>query len=289
MKGNQELIVKQETSLLPFLLENLKNKSRNNIKSMLRRGQITIDGTMCVDYSRVLRPQQIVEVLALAPEAEYIMPFPVIYEDDEIIVIDKPSGMLSISTDKESENTAYHIVTDYVKNRDKTARIFIVHRIDRETSGVMLFAKTERIKRAMQDDWDKLVTCRGYVAVVEGNVIPAEDTITSWLKQTKTLFVYSSQYSGDGKKATTHYKTLQTSASYTLLDVSIDTGRKNQIRVHMKDINHPVAGDKKYGAKTNPLGRLALHANKLTITHPFTSEIMTFESKTPKTFAGALK
>ncbi|MCL2054911.1 MAG: RluA family pseudouridine synthase [Oscillospiraceae bacterium] len=211
---------------------------------------------------------------------------PIIYEDKDIIVIDKPAGMLSVSTDKETQNTAYRIINDYVKRKHKSNRIWIVHRLDRDTSGVMLFAKSERVKLALQDNWEEVAVGREYVALVRGRVKPMEQKITSWLKQTKSLLMYSSNKEGDGKLAITNYKVRQTTAKYSLLDISLETGRKNQIRVHMKDIGHPVLGDKKYGGDgiTNPLGRLGLHASALTVKHPTTGEEMRFESNVPKCF-----
>jgi 23S rRNA pseudouridine1911/1915/1917 synthase len=207
---------------------------------------------------------------------------PIIHEDNDIIVIDKPAGLLSVSTDRESENTAFRCMNDYM--RAKRGRVWIVHRLDRDTSGIMLFAKSERVKLALQENWEN--SKRGYVAVVEGRVkIPAR-RITSWLNQTKALVVYSSDSADSskrgGKLAITDYRVLKTSAKYSLLELNLITGRKNQIRVHMKDIGHPIAGDKKYGAVTNPLGRLGLHASALTVTHPATGKEMTFESPVPK-------
>ncbi|MCL2638710.1 MAG: RluA family pseudouridine synthase [Oscillospiraceae bacterium] len=213
--------------------------------------------------------------------------FNIIYEDSDIIVIDKPAGMLSVSTDRQSENTAYRFVNDYL--RSKHGRVWIVHRLDRDTSGVLLFAKSEKIKLKLQENWDSMAVQRGYTAVVEGKVKAPERRITSWLKQTKTLFVYSSQKENDGKLAITSYKRLQTSKSYSLLEIALETGRKNQIRVHMKDIGHPIAGDKKYGAATNPLRRTALHASVLVIKHPTTGEEMSFESAVPACFTKMFK
>ena len=217
---------------------------------------------------------------------------PIIYEDKDIIVIDKPAGMLSIATgkfpvNKGFENTVHSLLNDYM--RSKRGRVWIVHRLDRETSGVMLLAKSERIKLKLQDNWADMAIKRGYIAVVEGKVRTPERKITSWLKQTKSLLVYSSNKENDGKIAITNYRTLEVGKNYSLLDISLETGRKNQIRVHMKDIGHTVAGDKKYGAKTNALGRLGLHARVLTIKHPTSGEKMNFESAMPDCFTKLFK
>ncbi|MDR2558672.1 MAG: RluA family pseudouridine synthase [Oscillospiraceae bacterium] len=208
--------------------------------------------------------------------------FNIIYEDSDIIVIEKPAGMLSVSTDGQSENTACRLVSDYLKN--KRGRAWIVHRLDRDTSGVMLLAKSEKIKLKLQDNWEETALERSYIAVVEGKVKTPERRITSWLKQTKTLLVYSSRREGDGKLAVTNYRVLRISGKYSLLGITLETGRKNQIRVHMKDIGHPIAGDKKYGAATNPFNRMGLHANILSIKHPTSGEEMKFESAVPAAF-----
>jgi 23S rRNA pseudouridine1911/1915/1917 synthase len=208
--------------------------------------------------------------------------FNIIYEDKDIIVIDKPAGMLSVSTGGGEENTAYRLVNDYLRN--KRGRVWIVHRLDRETSGVMLFAKSEKIKLKLQDNWEDMAVVRGYVAVVDGKVKVPERKITSWLKQTKSLVVYSSNRENDGKLAITNYRVLQIADKFSLLELSLETGRKNQIRVHMKDIGHSVVGDKKYGSLTNPFNRLGLHASLLTIKHPTSGENMNFESGIPGVF-----
>ena len=288
MKKNAEFTVASDTTLLPFLLESFSGKSRNYVKGLLTRGQISVDGVKTTDYSRALKPGQRVTAQLIAPPPGYKMSIPVLYEDEDIIVINKPHGMLAIATDKERESTAYHIVRDYIASRTKSGRVFVVHRLDRETSGVMLLAKNEKTKLALQDNWDEAVLHRGYTAVVEGRVSEPSGTVKSWLRQTKTLLVYSAKREGDGKLAITNYRTLAATGEYSLLDISLATGRKNQIRVHMSDLGHPVAGDKKYGAKTDPLKRLALHASVLTIQYPSTGDPVTFEAKTPGGFAAAV-
>ena len=203
----------------------------------------------------------------------------ILYEDKSIIVVSKPSHLLTISTDNEKEKTMFHKVIEYERKKNKNNKVFIVHRLDKDTSGILVFAKNERIKRQLQDNWQN--TKRYYQAVVEGNVEKKEDTIKSYLKENKALITYSTNKS-DGKLAITKYKVIKTNKKYSLLDIEILTGRKNQIRVHMNDINHPIIGDKKYNSKTNPIKRLGLHANKLILQHPITKQTMTFEDKTPK-------
>ena len=282
-KQNPIYTVSEETTLLPFLLLSVKGKSRNNIKSMLTRGQIVVDGKSVTNHATPLHAGQVVEVrLNVTVGAPPMLP--ILYEDDDLIAVNKPAGMLAISTDKERERTAYHIVFDYMKAKKDGGRVFVVHRLDRETSGVMLLAKNEQVKRRLQDSWDESVRRRGYIAVVEGCPEPQERTIRSWLRETKTLLVYSSHTEGDGKLAVTSYTTLRTTAKNTMLDISLDTGRKNQIRVHMKDIGHPIVGDKKYDAKTDPLKRLALHASVLTLLHPITGDELRLVAPIPPQF-----
>lgn len=206
----------------------------------------------------------------------------IIYEDKFIIVVNKPSGLLTISTDNEKEKTLYHKVYEYLKQKHKNNKIFIVHRLDKDTSGLVVFAKSEKVKMILQDNWDKVKRC--YYAIVNGIVEKDEDTIVSYLKETKSLLVYSTN-DFKGKLAITEYKKIVSNSKYSLLNINIKTGRKNQIRVHLNDIGHSIVGDKKYGIKHNPINRLCLHAYYLELIHPITNEILKLESKYPKEFA----
>lgn len=249
-----------------------------------------VGDTVVTQYNHPLQSgQEVIVNWSLVRDQAHIKGLKVIYEDSELIVINKPAGLLSIASDSEKQNTAYHQLTDYVRINDPNNRIFIVHRLDRDTSGIMLFAKNEAIKHLLQDAWKELVTDRAYVAVVEGRVTKQTDKIKSWLLETKTKMMYSGSKPGDGLEAITHYKMLQANDKYSLLEIRLETGRKNQIRVHMKDIGHSIIGDKKYGSTTNPIGRLGLHAHILAFHHPVTGEIMRFETEVPKTFARLFK
>lgn len=208
----------------------------------------------------------------------------IIYEDKNILVVNKPSGILTISTQKEKEKTLFHEVSFYVKKSNPKAKVFIIHRLDKDTSGIVMFAKNQNVKYAYQNNWDKLVLKRGYTAIVDGVLEKKQGTIKSYLKETKTLLVYSSNDKKNGKLAITNYNVVKESKQYSMLDVEIKTGRKNQIRVHMKDINHPILGDKKYGSKKSPVNRLMLHAGVLIVTNPKTKKKMEFICKAPKSF-----
>ena len=232
-------------------------------------------------HDHPLAPGQRVSVLAQGAEARRA-PFPVLYEDGRILVIDKPSGLLSMASDREKVRTAYRMAGEYVRRTRPGGRVFIVHRLDRDTSGVLLFAKDEEAKRAYQEHWDALVRRRGYLAVVEGRPPREEDTIRTLLRENAAHKVYSVR--SGGKEAVTHYRTLQAGREYTLLEVDIDTGRKNQIRAHLSELGCPVAGDRDYGAAASPLGRLCLHAHELALTDPFTGEERTFRSGAPRGF-----
>ena len=208
----------------------------------------------------------------------------IIYEDKEILVINKPSGILTVSTLKEKERTLFHEVSEYVKKSNPKAKVFIVNRLDRDTSGIVLFAKAQSIKYAYQNSWGKLAIKRGYVAIVKGKMDNEKGTIKSYLKETKTLLVYSSNDKTNGKLAITNYSVIKENKKYSMLNIEIKTGRKNQIRVHLNDINHPILGDKKYGNVKSPANRLMLHANLLVLVNPKTNKKMEFESKIPKSF-----
>ena len=276
--------VTQPDTLLPFLLARVKGKSRNNVKSLLSRRLVAVDGVPLSRFDAPLLPGQQVSILpASAPKAD-ALPFPILYEDEHLIVVNKPAKLLSVANDKEKTRTAYHLVTDYVKARRVDDRIFVLHRLDRDTSGVLMFARDAETKELFQARWNEIVTRRGYLAVVEGGPKPAQDTIRSFLVETDTHLSFSGAPGKGAKEAVTSYQIVKAGRGYALLDISIETGRKNQIRVHMKEKGCPVAGDKQYGARTNPIGRLCLHANELSFTHPATGEQITFKAKMPRDF-----
>ena len=210
----------------------------------------------------------------------------ILFEDKSLIIINKPSNLLTIGTLKEKDNTLYRKVSEYVKKQHKSNKIFIIHRLDKDTSGIIVFAKNEETKRIMQRNWDN--TKRLYTALVEGKVSDSK-TIKNWLRETTTLHTYSSNKPNDGKLAITKYRPIKTSKEYSLLNIEILTGRKNQIRVHMSDIGHPIVGDKKYRSKKNPIRRMCLHANYLEFIHPKTSQKIEIVSKCPEIFERLVK
>jgi tRNA pseudouridine32 synthase/23S rRNA pseudouridine746 synthase/23S rRNA pseudouridine1911/1915/1917 synthase len=213
----------------------------------------------------------------------------ILHEDQDIIVVDKVSGLLTMGSDRERQKTAYQHLTHYVKkgNVRSRNRIFIVHRLDKDTSGVLVFAKTLEAKTFLQTEWSNF--SKKYIAVVEGTLAEKEGVIESYLTENSIHRVFSVQNPNKGKYAKTAYKVFRESKHFSMLDIKLFTGRKNQIRVHFAEMGHPVAGDKMYGIKGKGVKRLALHSASLTIQHPFTKKEMTFESNVPSFFKQLLK
>ena len=285
----RQVTVKENNTLLPFLFDLLKEQSRSSVKALLSRGQISVNGKTTRQFDTELCPNDIVGINYGRGKVEFNNPLlRIIWEDDDIIVINKREGLLSVSTDRVKERTAYRLLSDYIKQNDPYGKIFVLHRLDRDTSGIMMFAKNFQVKEALQSNWAKVITNRTYVAVVEGRPEKDTDLIVSNLVENKKMQVFVSLENG-GKEAITRYRMLQTNERYSLLELQLETGRKNQIRAQMQSIGHSIAGDSKYGAETNPAGRLMLHARKLCFIHPTTGEEMRFETRIPDSFSSLSK
>lgn len=275
-------IVKKESSLIDFLL---LHYARKQVKMFLKYGQIVVNGNVQTQFDYALVKDDVVEI---EKESKQATNLDILYEDRDIVVINKPAGLLSMSGGGEKERTAYHLVSEYVKQKDRNARIFIVHRLDRDTSGVLLFAKNEKIKKVLQDNWNDIVTKRGYIAIVEGNLKKKHGTIKNYLAESKTQSVYIANKQ-TGKLAITNYRVIKENRRFSMLEVFLETGRKNQIRVHMQSLGHSIVGDKKYGASMNPIKRLGLHANVFAFIHPLTHQNLEFVAKTPTIFEELFK
>lgn len=212
-----------------------------------------------------------------------------VYEDRDIIAVDKPEGLAVISGRGSREKTLYDIVSSHIERTNPHGRAALVHRIDRDTSGIMIFAKHARAKKALMDNWNELVKERVYVALAEGEIRADSGTYDSWLTENRAGEVWQTKPEAPGSlRAITHWRRLSGDARYSLLELSLETGRKHQIRVQLASDRHPVAGDQRYGARTDPAGRLCLHAHLLVLEHPFTHEILRFESKVPDCFSRVL-
>ena len=292
MKGNtarrdialQELKVEKESELLDFLIEKQVRKSRSAIKSLLVHKQIKVNGKLVTQFNRELKAGDKVSVMKFdqSKKEKRLKGLKIVFEDDDLIIIDKEAGFLTVSTDKEKLRTVYGILNEYVKKNGKNRRVFVLHRLDREVSGFLIFAKSTEIQDIFQKNWDKLVKEYTYTAVIDGKPEKEEGTIESWLTENKNFVMQSSSFDNGGLKSITHYKTVKSTERYTLLDFDLETRRKNQIRVQMQSIGHPIVGDKKYGAKNNPIKRIALHVRELALKHPMTNELLEFKSPIPK-------
>ncbi len=286
--GNGKLTilnVTEATELLPFLISRMEDKSRTTIKSLLSHRQVSVNRRVITQFNFNLQKGDEVSITwAKVPQITRYKGLQILFEDQYLIVIEKDAGLLSMATEKEKEMTAYSILSEHIKKEDPANRIFIVHRLDRETSGVMLFAKSEKIQEELQKHWNETIEERTYIAVTEGMVEQPNGIIVSYLHESKALIVYSRQNPEAGQKAVTRYKVLKKNNEFSMLKVNPETGRKNQIRVHMKELGHCIIGDKKYGAIKNPIHRLGLHALVLSFVHPVVGEVMRFESVIPGSF-----
>ena len=280
----RELKVTRDDTLLNFLYAALKEQSRNSVKSLLENNRVLVNGSPTTQYDYRLVSGDVVMIANEPIHRKQRSNLPIIYEDNEIIVINKPSGLLSVASDKEKGSTAYRMLSEYVQQKDKHNRIYIVHRLDEDTSGVFMVAKSNELKEALQNDWNNLVKKRGYYAIVEGNLKQKSGTIRTYLKKNSLNLMYSVPKCKDAQLAITHYEVMQDNEDYSLLDVNIDTGRKNQIRVHLGERGHHIIGDDKYGNPKNPIGRLGLHAYELDLIHPFTKKLMKFKCPMPDAF-----
>ena len=275
----------EATTLLPFLLQALAPRSRTDVKSVLAHSHVKVNGTATTQFDQPLQPGD--EVLI-----NFTHPFlslnsrmvRVMYEDPDLIVIEKQSGLLTVPAGQNRERTAQKIVDDYVFASDGRSHAFVCHRLDQYTSGILIFAKNSQVQQTLRDAWTTYVVERKYLAICESAPEKEEGEVRSYLAENAAMKVYSTNDPEKGKLSVTRYKVLETNGAYSKVDIQLLTGRKNQIRVHMSDLGCPIAGDKKYGAKTNPCGRLMLHNYVLQFIHPVTRENLRFELPIPKTF-----
>jgi 23S rRNA pseudouridine1911/1915/1917 synthase len=278
-----EITINKSLTLIEFLIEQYPDSPRTRIKKNLQSGDIRINNKSVTLHSYPLNPGDKVEIITQSGIKVKTggLPFPVLYEDQHVIVIDKPAGTATSSVD--GSTSIYEILNEYLKKLSKgTIRSYVVHRLDKEVSGVLLFAKSQVAMDTIKERWKE--TDKHYYALVEGIPAKPEDTITSWLIEDNRQKVLSVPESPESKYAVTHYKTLQLLNTNALLDVKTETGRKNQIRVHLSDIGCPIVGDRKYGASAEFIRRIRLHAYHLTFPHPAYNKMITVESQMPQGF-----
>ena len=289
-------VVKRSDELLNFLLARFEGKlSRNSVKSLLSDHKVLVNGSMTSQFNYPLAKDDEVKISKTpvrtapvrkeagqksSPDAS-LKPY-IIYEDEEFLAIDKPAGLLSVESDK-SRKSAYALAVDYLKKNGAQARPYIIHRIDKETSGVLVFAKDIRIQSMMKMNWNDYVTLREYYAVVSGVMEEKKKEVVSYLMENTNHHVFVTR-NPKGKKAVTRYEVIRENESMSLLRVEIDTGKKNQIRAQMDFLGHPILGDDKYANLPSPIQRLCLHASTLCFTHPVTKKPMRFHAPVPKEF-----
>lgn len=277
--------VDKPSKLMDYLMEAFAPVRRTTVKAWMKYGQVKAGSTIVTAFDTTLNAGDTVSVNTTRPWQTLDHPrLKIVYEDEHIIVVNKGYGLLSVASDNKKDTTAYSILRDYVKRVNAADKLFIVHRLDQHTSGLMMFAKTVQAKEAMQHNWNNMVIDRRYAAVVEGRVDPPQGTIDTYLAENTRHQMYVTEPCEQAKRAVTRYTTVRSRGAYTLLDVSLDTGRKNQIRAHMQHIGHPIAGDRRYGAKTSPAHRLCLHARTLRFIHPVTRTDMNFTLPLPVSF-----
>lgn len=273
-----DLIVKDKILLLDYLFENIQDKSKNNIKGLLKNG-VYVNGIKVSQFNYLLKKGDKVSIIL-----KQIKEIDIIYEDNDIIAVNKPFGLLTIASTKEKERTIYHYVLEYLKN--KKQKVFVVHRLDKDTSGVIMFAKSEKVKNIFQNNWDSLIYKRKYVAILDGNIQPESGTLKSYLAENKNFRVYSTNRK-NGKLAITKYSKIKSNKNYSLVDIEILTGRKNQIRVQFADINFPIVGDKQYGKSIK--NRMYLHASMLQFKHPIKNIMIKCHANSPNDFNKLMK
>ena len=277
-------VVYHESDLLTFCCEKIPNQSRHNVQRIIANHQVAVGGAPVSLFSYKLFPEDEVTISWDRIRKHERHDLPIIYEDDDLIAINKPSGLLSTPSEREKGRTAYRLVSDYVTQEDRNQRIFVVHRLDEDTSGVLIFAKSFAVREALQNNWADIVSNRAYYAIVEGMDIPEEGVLKDYLAQDSTFQVYVVRNPAKGKLAITHYKKISSKTGYSLLDVHLETGRKNQIRVQLGNIGHYVIGDDRYGEPSNPLHRLGLHAYELDLKNPLNGKEYHFNAPMPPEF-----
>ena len=279
-------VVEQPATLLETLSTFFPDSSKTTLRQMLQAGRVRIDGAVEKDARRMLERDETVDVAQKPNQRVLPLGLGILHEDDHVLVVLKDRGLLTVATERETKTTAQAFLNDYLKENGE-GRVHVVHRLDRETSGVLVFAKNFAARERLKEQFAEHSVDRIYVAIVEGSLPQPEGTIRSHLFEKKNLRMVSIDrldHYPSAKLAVTHYRTIQTNARFSMLEVTLETGRKNQIRAHLSESGHPVVGDTFYGAEENPLGRLGLHAKLLGFAHPKTGERMTFTAPLPKVF-----
>ncbi|MDR2472260.1 MAG: RluA family pseudouridine synthase [Tannerella sp.] len=277
--------VTQPAPLLEFLLDALKSQSRSSVKSFLHNGQVTVNDVIATQFDLPLAYGNSVAIMRKGRKQidfHHNM-MSIVWMDEDLVVINKEEGLLSVSSTPAQKITAYYILSEYFQSLDPHNRLYVLHRLDKGTSGLMMFARTLEAQHTLRDNWHSMITSREYIAVVEGAPPQMRDTIVTYLNENKRMKVYCTDPQ-HGKQAITHYEMINQGSGYSMLRLMLETGRKNQIRAQMEYLGCPVCGDPKYGSRTDPCGRLMLHASRLNFIHPRSGEEMKFELNAPEDF-----
>lgn len=292
-----DYLVKEPAELMQFLMNRVTGISRTRAKELLSQRMVYVDKEIVTQYNHQLKPGQLVQISKNRHihtlRSRWVR---LVYEDAFIIVVEKKEGILTNALPGDRRENVKAILDEYVKRQSKGFSVHTVHRLDKGTSGILLFAKRRDIQKTFTDNWKDIVTDRRYIAVVQGEMEKDSGTVTSWLTDNKMFVTYSSVFDNGGKYAVTNYRTLKRKNGYSLVELKLETGRKNQIRVHMQDLHHPIVGDYKYGStvenyaeRSNPVGRICLHAFRLAFRHPITGEFLKFETPYPGAFTSLMK
>ncbi|MGZ5473175.1 MAG: RluA family pseudouridine synthase [Thermoanaerobaculia bacterium] len=282
------LVVRDAASLLDTLAVLYPDSTKTTLRQLLQAGRVRVNGEVEKNARRELDAGELVEVGQKSVQPSLPPGLAILHEDDDVIVVLKSHGLLTVATERERETTAQAYLNAYLKEKGGE-RIHVVHRIDRETSGVLVFAKNFAAREALKEKFAAHDVERVYIAVIEGEMDPPRGTIRSHLRERKDLRMESVDAHPDAKLAVTHYRTIESNGRYSLLEIRLETGRKNQIRTHLAEAGHPVVGDRMYGSAVNPLGRLGLHAKVLGFEHPKTGKKLVFTVPVPKSFTNATK
>lgn len=278
-----EIPVREEQILIDFLLKQM-GISRNRAKDLLAGRAISVNRKLTTRHDTKLQIGEVVRISRHRQKTMLVNKYvKIVYEDKDLVVIEKSEGILSMASSPK-QYCIKNVLDEYFEKRHFKCTAHVVHRLDRETSGLMIYAKNIETAKMLEENWQEAVYDRRYVALLCGEMKEEGGTIKSWLKESKSFITYSSPTDNGGKLAITHYHRLRSSKNLSLVEMKLETGRKNQIRVQMADLGHPVAGDLKYGNGYNPIHRLALHAYRLNFIHPKTHENMVFETPTPLEF-----
>ncbi|HKR64090.1 MAG TPA: RluA family pseudouridine synthase [Thermoanaerobaculia bacterium] len=275
--------VREPASLLDALAAFYPDASKTTLRQMLQSGRVRVNGEIEKNARRALEADDAIDVAQKSVQIALPPGLAILHEDDDVLVVLKSHGLLTVATERERETTAQAYLNQYLKQKGEE-RVHVVHRLDRETSGVLVFAKHFDAREALKEKFAAHDVDRVYIAIIEGAIDPPSGTIRSNLRERRDLRMESVDAHPDAKPAVTHYRTIQSNAKYSMLEITLETGRKNQIRTHLSEAGHPVVGDRMYGSTINPLGRLGLHAKLLGFDHPMTGKHVVFTAPVPNVF-----